>query len=124
MKTSYFARAFRLPRSEFFVVRISIGAPRGGKCDSFIPSLAPTWAMLEEGYGEKEYFTQLHAVGVEDIQQQLVAVEGEAKGREVLLCCFESLAPVKVAEGQWCHRRLFADWWEQKTGILIAEYQP
>lgn len=124
MKTSYFARAFRLPRSDFFIVRISVGAPRSGKCDAFLPSLAPTWVMLKEGYGQKEYFAQLLGVGVEDIQQQLGSLEKEASGREVLLCCFESLSPDKVAEGQWCHRRLFADWWERKTGTLIAEYQP
>jgi hypothetical protein len=124
VKTSYFARAFRLPRADFFIVRISIGSPRGGQCDAFLPSLAPTREMLEEGYGADEYFAQLQGVGLENIGKQLAAVEKAAKGRKVLLCCFESLAPEKVAEGQWCHRRLFAEWWEHKTGAIISEYQP
>lgn len=80
--------------------------------------------MLAAGYGAKEYHAQLRAVGVEDIRKQLEAVKKAAGRREVLLCCFESLAPDKVAEGQWCHRRLFADWWKEKTGEEIAEYQP
>lgn len=124
LKTSYYARAFRLPRDQFFIVRISIGAPRGGKCDAFMPELAPTWAMLNAGYGKEEYFPMLGAVGLPAIKRRLAELRTQAAGREVLLCCFESLSPDKVAEGQWCHRRYFADWWWSHTGETINEFSP
>jgi len=124
MKTSYFARAFKLPRSQFFVVRIAIGSPRGGRCDACVTELAPTWEMLNAGYGQAEYFAKLQQVGVVPLKKRLAEINHEADGREVLLCCFESLADDKVAQGQWCHRRMFAEWWEKSTGQTVEELQP
>lgn len=124
MKTSYYARAFKLPRDQFFIVRISVGAPRGGKCDAFMPELAPTWDMLNAGYGTKEYFPMLKKTGADAIGRRFAELRAEAAGREILLCCFESLSPEKVEAGQWCHRRMFADWWKAQTGEVIEEFSP
>jgi hypothetical protein len=90
-------------------VRISVGAPRAEKYGAFVSELAPTWQMLNEGYGQKEYFEYLERSGVSVIKERLKAIACGAGAREVLLRCFESLSPQKVAAGQWCHRCMFAD---------------
>jgi hypothetical protein len=80
--------------------------------------------MLNAGYGQAEYFAKLQQVGVVPLKKRLAEINHEADGREVLLCCFESLADDKVAQGQWCHRRMFAEWWEKSTGQTVEELQP
>ncbi|MDR2170525.1 MAG: hypothetical protein LBP59_10320 [Planctomycetaceae bacterium] len=37
--------------------------------------------------------------------------------KPVVLLCYEDVSKV----GQWCHRRMFAEWWENKTGEIIEE---
>ncbi len=80
--------------------------------------------MLNDGYGRKKYLEHLEQKGVVLIRKCLKAIAYKAGGRQVLLCCFESLSADKVAAGQWCHRRIFADWWQKKTGHTIAELYP
>lgn len=40
-----------------------------------------------------------------------------SKGRDVVLCCYED---VRIPD-EWCHRLVFAEWYEEKTGIKIEE---
>jgi hypothetical protein len=41
-----------------------------------------------------------------------------AHGSEgVVLLCFEDL----TKPGEWCHRRSFAAWWDEKTGQKVDE---
>lgn len=38
-------------------------------------------------------------------------------GKDVVLCCYEDVRKPK----EWCHRLVFAEWYEQQTGIRIEE---
>lgn len=124
--TSYYARALKLPKDKFFVVRTSIGAPRWGQADGDLLELAPTRDMLdlEETPYRRKYVSLLKKVGVDAIRNELSRLSKKAAGRTLVLCCFESLSEENVEDGQFCHRRIFADWWEKQTGEVIPEYLP
>jgi uncharacterized protein DUF488 len=66
----------------------------------------------EEVY-ESEYLPKLEAAGVEEIDAQLKKKVANSSDTVILLCHEEP--------GQFCHRRLFARWWEEKTGQEIPE---
>jgi hypothetical protein len=73
---------------------------------------------LEADYA-KEYLRQLEALGLTAIKKAVAGIEAEAakSGREAVLCCFESLKE----PGQYCHRTLFAKWYQERTGMEIQE---
>jgi len=114
--TSYFANK-KMPE-DYTKVRISIGNPRwklpyeiAGK----IPELMPTRDMLGMEFKEyqKIYLNMLEDVGIDKIKKIL-----KQFGNKVILLCFENIS--KDTE-TWCHRRMFAEWYESKTGTKIAE---
>jgi hypothetical protein len=37
----------------------------------------------------------------------------------VLLLCYED-----VLAGDWCHRKVFAEWWQEQTGQVVEELRP
>ena len=47
----------------------------------------------------------------------LTEVADLAGNDQLVLCCFEDLR----TPGAWCHRRIFATWWEQATGEPVLE---
>jgi hypothetical protein len=59
----------------------------------------------------RRYVAQLDRVGVEALRQQFQLLDD---GRPLVLLCFERIAA-------HCHRRLFAEWWQQQTGEVIPE---
>ena len=126
MKTSYYTHAASLDRNKFFLVRISVGSPRFLKCDSVVNFLAPEreWFELSKASYDKKYIAKLNKIGVEAIKSEFTKLRKIAGKREIVLLCYESLSPEKVAEGQCCHRKTFVKWWEQKTGEKIAEISP
>jgi hypothetical protein len=79
---------------------------------------------------ERLYVARLEEFGVEAIASVLQAlVDGHrsfgsgpkplgAEGEGAVLLCFE-----KVHEGEDCHRRTFAAWWEKKTGNVVPELE-
>ena len=82
------------------------------------PELAPTWDMVK-AYNDKQisparytklYLSQLRSLGVEDwgaLLQQLPD--------PTYFLCFET-------PGQFCHRRVFAQWVEEQCGWVIPEW--
>lgn len=63
---------------------------------------------------ERAYTTQLEALGVERIVATLAKIADEEGGKPLVLLCFEP-------RGEPCHRRDFAEWFEEKVGIVIPE---
>ncbi len=61
------------------------------------------------------YFERLDSFGVEKIRTLLEAIAGTCDADGAVLLCF-----CKLDEG-YCHRRLFAEWWETKTGEKVPE---
>lgn len=114
----------QLQNEGYYPVGISIGKPRfrtGYVIKEQCYSLAPKGYMLhmeKEPYA-KEYIKKLEDIGTEKIIQMIRRMDRVAKsvGEELVLLCFED---IRIPE-DWCHRRLFADWWKEKTGEVIEE---
>jgi len=82
------------------------------------PGLAPTWDFLkpyQDGIIDKEEYTSKYIRGLDSI----VGVEWiewlNALPDPTYFICYES-------PGIFCHRRLFAEWIEQKCGWVIPEW--
>jgi uncharacterized protein YeaO (DUF488 family) len=118
------------PYNKALKVGISRGGPRGLKmpykyrmlrAEPFAPSknLLSWWrrpgtrTSEDEEVYEREYLLQLEEAGVERIAEQLEDKAAGASGTVILLCHEEP--------GEFCHRRLFARWWQETTGQEIPE---
>jgi hypothetical protein len=101
--------------------RISIARsnPRGGKIRGYrrYPRLAPEYTMLKMARARYEeiYFGRILAAM--DPQQTWDVLHRLAAGDEPVLLCYEDLD----VEGQWCHRRMVARWFEQNLGFEVPE---
>jgi uncharacterized protein (DUF488 family) len=103
---------------EYVPVGISQGNARFLKYSPiYLKALAPSWAMVKmtdkEAY-KRAYLKQLDDLGLAKIQRML---ELAADGKPVVLLCFEDLRKPE----EWCHRTMFAEWYEERTGEKIHE---
>jgi hypothetical protein len=105
-------------------VRITIGAPRwklrytlGGPIRSIAPS-RELFARRGDPAFEGLYIAQLEECGIDAIFKDIQALSHEHGGRGLVLLCFEDIA--ELGEGS-CHRRMFARWWQSKTGQRVNE---
>lgn len=108
IQTSNFARCGRNPKA----VAISIGVPKGWIGKRYL-KLAPPKNML---YASKEdfdsfYFSKLEAMDAQQVYNELI----DRFGDEVILLCWE-------APNIRCHRRIVAEWFETKLGIIVPEF--
>ena len=92
--------------------------------------LAPPESILREYKNEKIdfevykklYLMQLEEAGIEAIKKQfqdmLKTVENfigkDNADKDIVLLCYEK-------NPKECHRSIFADWWQEKTGEIIKE---
>lgn len=116
-------------------VRITRMAPRGVPLPNPRYTDRPHWpvvrALIPGGYfhtglsGEAFrdlYLADLEARGPGLIEAQLRAVDLDwvdtgAIEQRLVLCCFETDVTNPLA----CHRRLFARWWQERTGRDVPE---
>ncbi|MEW1700700.1 hypothetical protein [Streptomyces sp. NPDC091278] len=106
-------------------VRITRGHPRYKLSYTIrhrITELAPREAYFKEPLPvfTAAYRADLDQTGVERVAGLLNAVASEAGDHRLVLLCFEDLSK----PGLWCHRRLFADWWQERTGDVVRELGP
>jgi hypothetical protein len=99
-------------------IRTSLGAPRWKlKYDiaGNIRAISPASAYLKKPFEEYRaaYRAQLEFFGVDSIRAEL-AKFGDGP---LVLLCFEKL----WEPGNWCHRTLFAQWWQEQTGETVPE---
>jgi hypothetical protein len=66
---------------------------------------------------EARYRKRLERVGVDRLRRQFQAIAAEHRGEPLVLLCREK-------PGEPCHRRVFADWWRERTGEAIPEVEP
>ena len=79
-----------------------------------VRALAPSkslWGLDEYQYIIR-YIDALNRLDILDLRKQ---IETLAAGKHACLLCYEDLTE------EWCHRRMFAEWWEVKTGEKITE---
>ena len=102
-------------------VRITLGqqvwwTPPGRARWLFLAELAPrrSYFRADAATFDREYLAQLerHAGDIEAKLGWLTGAYGD-----ICLCCFER----RVRGPADCHRRLFAGWWEQRTGEVVPE---
>ena len=111
--TSYWASP-KLKSFRGVCVGISRGVPKWKLPYSYkrLIDLAPSAETWNAGGNfQRCYRAQLDAFGVEAIRGMLTA---KADGKPVALLCWE-------VPGAFCHRRVFAMWWKDRTGEEIAE---
>lgn len=111
-----------LKSGKYTVVGIVRGLPRfnlGYERAGNIIDIAPTRELFNV-YDRAEftapYKRHLDSVGIEKINAQIEKYFALGKD-DVVLCCYED---VRIP-GEWCHRLVFAEWWLEQTGEIIAE---
>ena len=112
-----------LKNCKYTAVRISLGTPRwqvGYAIAGAIEELMPRGILGIEDRNEfqRQYYERLDSFGVDRIRKQLKKFE--AMGKPVVLLCFED---IRKGDWNWCHRNMFALWWEYHTGEVISELQ-
>lgn len=122
--TSYYSAGKLIRESGLAAVRTSIGGPRfplsyplAGACSL----LMPRRNMLKLSFDEYRpaYRAILDQHGLDAILDNLAGISRCHEGRGLVLLCFENLAKPDL----WCHRRLFAEWWEEQTGQAVPELE-
>ena len=105
-------------------VRSSLGAPRWRlkyELSERLRSITPTRTMLaiKDVYEfATAYRVHLDEVGVEAVQTEIANISATHDEKPLLLLCFED---VRELGEMSCHRRVFARWWEEKTGQVVPE---
>ncbi|MEU8333466.1 hypothetical protein [Micromonospora sp. NPDC048839] len=105
-------------------VRTTVGKPRFPlpyDLAGFARFLAPTYGMLKmaEGPYRHLYLERLEGIGVDLIAEQFAEIADNAGHDRLVLLCFCDLSV--PAPDNWCHRRMFAAWWEEQTGHEVLE---
>ena len=111
IQTSYFA-LYKGPNA----VSIALKTPTWyGLCDTY-PKLFPHWSFLKQykqDKNEEAYVEQYYSKVLNKLDPQQVYEELDGK---TLLCWEKS--------GEFCHRRLVAEWLEKNLGVQVPEYTP
>ena len=108
MFTSYFGNVKKNLQGQN-VVAISQGIPQWYAGQRYMP-LAPSWALIkltDEAQYCKGYAEVLAKLDAKAVYEFL--------GGDAILLCWEK-------PGEFCHRRLVADWLEQHLGIKVPEW--
>ena len=102
--TSNFAKSGKHPDA----VAISRGVPRFYKGRRYNALAPPDWLLKakDPGLFDQEYRKQLAALDARQVAEEL--------GPNTILLCWESF-------NVRCHRRLVAEWLEEKLGIVVPE---
>jgi hypothetical protein len=102
-------------------VRTTVGFPRNwkfGKLEN-LPALAP-WGLMEEfdrdAFAAK-YIARLEQLGVDRLREMFSVTAHRHHARALALLCFEDV----TKPNEWCHRRVFAEWWTTRTGFEVPE---
>jgi hypothetical protein len=99
---------FAISGSHPDAVAISQGVPRFCKGRRYMPLAPPRWLLKakDSELFDREYRKQLDALDAKQVAGDL--------GPDAILLCWESF-------NVRCHRRLVAEWQEEKLGIVVPE---
>jgi hypothetical protein len=73
---------------------------------------------LSETEFTARYRGRLDKIGVDRLRRQFDAISRRHGGERLICLCYED-----VHAGQFCHRRIFADWWQERTGQVVPEVE-
>jgi hypothetical protein len=116
-------RAFRPEMG--LAVRITRGHPRwrlpyvlAGKVNSLAPD-ATEWALRDDPAAfVAHYQARMDGLTVEGVAAELA---GEFPDGRLVLLCFEDVWGQVLAPALVCHRRAFAEWWQDRIGDMVPE---
>jgi uncharacterized protein YeaO (DUF488 family) len=125
--TSYWQN-YDLDGLDMVPVGISRGVPRGKQAKQLpyrykrLPALFPSsdllkrWIAREISLDEYTavYRGYLDSLGLEEVTGQLKKKSAENGGKPLVLLCF-------CVPREFCHRRVWADWYLEKTGQEVPE---
>ena len=119
VKTSYYTNYQAIQNSGLVPVRISRGSPRFRlpyELQWVVDELCPPSAIRRLPVDEFEvaYLSGLQKIGVDKIAKAMY----DGCGPKIILLCF---CKPQLDGSILCHRRMFADWWEEQTGELVEE---
>jgi hypothetical protein len=110
----------------YYPVGISLGSPKfplGYELRDQCYALAPKGFMLKMEYApyREAYFKKLEDIGVDKVIGivQRLDTRAQDEDKSLVLLCYEDLRNPE----NWCHRTLFAEWWQKYTGELIEELE-
>lgn len=124
LATSRYQNERLVVRSGRVPIRITAGHPRfrlGYSLAGTISELAPSRSMLaidDPIVFRNAYESQLDEVGVDVLTQRFDEVLGAEESDRLVLLCFEDISRLGELS---CHRRIFAHWWEARTGEEVPE---
>ncbi len=77
------------------------------------------WNENDREVFRPKYFEHMDSIGMDRAAELLFPYM--EMGKDIVLCCYED---VRLPHG-WCHRQVFAEWWEANFGQKIEElYNP
>jgi uncharacterized protein YeaO (DUF488 family) len=101
-------------------VRFKIPYTVAARVKELTPNSKALKSLRKEEIGwdefEADYIGKLDDLGPALIRRRLESLAAELGNTKLVLLCFEN-----VHEGQQCHRRTFARWFEDKTGAPVPE---
>lgn len=112
--TSYYARSSGHERA----VSISASAPTYFK-GNHIKTLAPTWEILDAykaGKIDENEYAKRYISLLEDERKLTPLSVYNAIPNGTILLCYEKA-------GDFCHRRVLAEWVEKSLGVIIPEWE-
>ena len=116
--TSYFARQAKLKEAGIVPIGIAIWPPRFYQGLSY-QVLAPRRYMMADNVTREQYIEMYFrdVVGKLSPEKVISDIERLSGGKDAALLCYEK-------PGDFCHRRLFAEWMLKSTGLDIKEWDP
>ena len=119
LHTSYFAKVRTFP-STLTPIGISLWPPHWFTGESY-PLLSPSRDLLNAykagGCTQAEYRFRYYDETLSRLDPASVYKDLCAKGEDVAILCYERT-------GEFCHRRLVAEWLEKTIGVIVPEYDP
>jgi len=105
----------------YIPVSISISEPKYIKTSMRkIKELAPRYALLRENRQDiykKYYVKDMLKLDLLNIYRRIQGI-----GENVVLLCYESWGDIQSGK-TFCHRRILAELYEERFGIVIPEYE-
>jgi hypothetical protein len=108
-----FTSNFNLAGTDKNAIAISVGVPKWYTGKRFMP-LAPTWDMVnkyKQGKISDATYTRRYNAILKELDANQIVKEFPSGS---ILLCWET-------PGDFCHRRLVANWIKRKTGIEVWE---
>ncbi len=112
ISTSYFGNILAIKKANIVAIGIAINPPRFFKGGS-LKNLAPRYEMIH--WPEDRYTPEFKKIlKFQDAKLIYKQLESFAAGKNIALLCYEK-------PGEFCHRRLVAEWLEKELNIKVEE---